>query len=368
MLEVGTLVRREELDDIAAAWDGLHADCGGGPFSSRIWFDCWWRSFGEGADVRIVTVWGAQRLVGVLPLQVRRRRIVGPLFLRSLHALSNDHSPEFSPLIDRHHRREALEALGRVVREDASVDRIGFERLALDEPALNDYQDTFSTSEFLLERAAWPGSYYVDFANDFETFYQSLGRSFRKDRNNKNNRLAKAGAVDFDVEEGYVPGTLDEFYEIEKTGWKSEQGTAIAQEERVRDFYDRLAMQSAGRGEFRLVRLRLDGRLIAGTYGLCLHRVFYFLKVAIDYSDDALMRHSPGQAMLYRLMQYCFDRQLEGFDFCGPFYDYEAKWTKGVRQKYVLDIYHRASARTKLFLALRAAKRALWKPEPSDLE
>lgn len=78
-----TAVLREARDfaSLRGEWDELYESCPRAtPFQSWAWLYSWWEAYGEGYELRLITVRDEGLLVGLLPLMVRR----GPGFRRLL--------------------------------------------------------------------------------------------------------------------------------------------------------------------------------------------------------------------------------------------------------------------------------------------
>jgi hypothetical protein len=79
-----------------------------------------------------------------------------------------------------------------------------------------------------------------------------------------------------------ISTVLADIVRLEASGWKGENGTAMASDPRMSRFYLDVAHQAARRGMLRLMCLRLDGRLLAFDYSLRSKSTLYNLKVAHD--------------------------------------------------------------------------------------
>src|SRR5215213_5569143 len=74
-----TAVLRDTTDfaSLKEEWDGLYQSCPSAtPFQSWEWLYSWWEAYGGAYDLRLVTVRNEGLLVGLLPLMVRRGRLL----------------------------------------------------------------------------------------------------------------------------------------------------------------------------------------------------------------------------------------------------------------------------------------------------
>ncbi|MGH3148196.1 MAG: GNAT family N-acetyltransferase, partial [Rubrobacter sp.] len=81
MLEVAVLDSAQDFVALEEEWEGLHRDSPlATPFQSWAWLYSWWEFYGEGYELRLVTLRDeAGLLVGLIPLMLERRRGFGRL-------------------------------------------------------------------------------------------------------------------------------------------------------------------------------------------------------------------------------------------------------------------------------------------------
>lgn len=84
---------------------------------------------------------------------------------------------------------------------------------------------------------------------------------------------------------------MDDFLDLEASGWKGESGTAIACNASERAYFEALMLDAAARGRAYVCSLELDGRPIAMTANLRSGNRVWGFKTA--YRDE-LSRYSPG--------------------------------------------------------------------------
>src|SRR5690349_3134871 len=71
---VDTIATSADFEALAPEWDGLvRATPRPSPFQLHGWLSEWWRHYGDGAALAVHVVRRDGRLIGALPLVVRRR-------------------------------------------------------------------------------------------------------------------------------------------------------------------------------------------------------------------------------------------------------------------------------------------------------
>jgi hypothetical protein len=151
------------------------------------------------------------------------------------------------------------------------------------------------------------------------------------------------------------PAALKSFYDLEGSGWKGAEGTAIQCDPRLRQFYDSVAEAAAGDGYLSLDFLELNGQPIAGHFGFNF-RGRYLLSKA-GYNEE-YRRYGPGQLLVNEILSETPQRGLHEFDFVGPATWDESRWAAARRTSYRIFIF-RKSWYGELLWELRISVRAL---------
>jgi CelD/BcsL family acetyltransferase involved in cellulose biosynthesis len=125
--------------------------------------------------------------------------------------------------------------------------------------------------------------------------------------NNKRNRLARTGELEYlhirDAQS--ITAAVDEFMNVEASGWKASEGTAIRCRPREVMFYHTVATRFAAAGAAQISLLRVGGKCIAGFYMLRTGRTLYWLKHGFD---EDFAKSSPGQLLFTELVADCLKR------------------------------------------------------------
>ena len=144
-----------------------------------------------------------------------------------------------------------------------------------------------------------------------------------------------------------VAGAIHEYGLLESTGWKGEEGSAVAADNVQGRFYREMLEDFCSRGEAVIYRLRLNGKTVASD--LCLERdgTLVILKTAYDESVQGL---SLGLLLHQEIFQSVFDEgKIRVIEFYGRLRDWHTKWTNEIRTMYHINFYRAgwvAKART----------------------
>jgi CelD/BcsL family acetyltransferase involved in cellulose biosynthesis len=290
-LRSGALVRpadgvhvAEGFKALAEEWDDLALRTGATPFARPGWMRAWWSAFGRG-ELRILTYRRGGELRAVLPLARYRGMLC---------SCSNVHSPLFDAVAAESEDLEALltQALGEAGHG------LTMRELDADGPlaaAARRVSDTGGCRWVVLEAS---NSSCIEPAPSWEEFEQSLRKGRRREARRRRRRLAETGEVTFQVFKelrGLKP-QLEEFFRLEGSGWKGEQGTAIRHSADTERFYDNVAAWAAENGLLRLTSMRVDGRPVAAGFAIDDGSRRHSLKVGYD---EGYSQYGPG--LLHRL-------------------------------------------------------------------
>jgi CelD/BcsL family acetyltransferase involved in cellulose biosynthesis len=123
------------------------------------------------------------------------------------------------------------------------------------------------------------------------------------------------------------PKALNRFYELEASGWKGKERTAILLYGR-KPFLDEVAASAARAGYFTLYLLELDGQLIAGHYGFT-HRACYY-SVVVAY-NEGFKEFSPGHLIIDEIVRDCAARGVRAYQTTGQDQEWKMRWTNQVQ-------------------------------------
>jgi hypothetical protein len=96
-----------------------------------------------------------------------------------------------------------------------------------------------------------------------------------------------------------IAAAVDRYADLESSGWKGKQGTAVGRSNVQGAFYRELMTDFAASGEARVAELYFDDKLVASRILLGGRNMLVVLKTTFD---ESLKNYSPGHMQLYMLM------------------------------------------------------------------
>ena len=335
---------RSPLDDVASEWETLADATGAGPFVRPGWFAAWSAAFGGGA----ISVLSARRdgqLVGALALLSRRSGLVSP---------TNWHTPAYGAVAGDD---EVAQALAREALQQGTV------RLDL---SFLDPGEAFAAA--VVEASGKAGrrlivrpvlrSPYVRLEGDFESYEASRPSKVRREIARRRKRLEDLGPVDVSFVDGSegLDALLAEGFAVEGSGWKTERGTAIAEDPAAARFYRDVAAWASAAGWLQLGFVRVDGRAVAFSYSLVVGDTCHVVKVGFD---PELSKYAVGKLLTREAIQRAYEQGLAVYDFLGAEDRYKLEWTEDVRERLRVQAFGRAPAGAASFVAWRYGRPAL---------
>ena len=290
-VRVETVSSLPEFERLAGSWDELVlAMPRPTPFLLHDWLREWWRHFGGDKELAVQVAYRGDRLVGALPLSIRRQRglriseFVGgtSAALADLLVASGEQPSTVDALVER------ATASGH---DFASLFGLpGSSRLveALPPDALR-----------MLERLEAP---VLDLSPGWEAVYaRKLSANARGHRRRRRRQLEKLGTVETSIartREELEPA-LEDAFRVYALRWQGRRDVSGFVSPPGKRFHRAALLRLAERDVPRLVTIRLDGRAIAFAMSLQLDSRGYGLTTAFD---PAFARVSPGwEAILLRL-------------------------------------------------------------------
>ena len=321
----------ELIEQLALEWRRLCQDGSySKPFFRPEWFRAYVRAFAPDKQIWLVTLRDRGRLSAVLPLAYEQVAIFG-LPVARLCGLANDHSPRFDLILGAGvSAEEAAAEIWKALRNFSGWDFLKAPNVpaggAFEEILHAAEQEGYPTGRW--ESFCTPSIALPEGGNPETAQLGGTDSKFRANLRRRKRKLTAQGNVLLRRVEKADPAELESFYRLEQAGWKGRQGSAIACKPSTRQFYDEVAREAGRFGYLSLYFLELDGRAVAGHFGLAHEGIYYCPKVGYDEQWHA---YSPGHLLVEAILRDCTARGLREFDFVGPKMEWKSDWTSQVR-------------------------------------
>jgi CelD/BcsL family acetyltransferase involved in cellulose biosynthesis len=311
----------EEVAEFQPEWDRL-ASQRRWPFAEFAWTrDCAKHLFPD-AKLAIYLVLRREELAAAVALCRPKRsahaalEIVGSTMLREANPLLADDAAALPYLVTQLALRKTPFALSRILDSEEL------------EPALR--LATRGLGHLMVRHPR--GAPYLVLSETMENFEKSLSANRRSDLARKRRKLSGLGTVEYESRypsREEVADDLREFEAIEATGWKGQQGSAIALRAGFHDFFSAVLGDMAATRRVRVDQLRLDGKTIAMQLGLVSGARYFLIKPTFDERWASV---SPGYQLTYESIRTSIADRLEVYEFLGSEDSWKLHWTRTVRR------------------------------------
>lgn len=371
----------ELLQSLAPDWRRLCDASSDEIFYRPEWAAAYLNAFAPQARITVLSAWVGSELRGVLPL-VRERAWLSGLPAVKLTVPANIHCFRLGMTLapdsqgeeaqgEEAPGEEALRALWQAVKALPGwtvldvfnvLEGNGIDRLA-----------ALARAEgFPVARKRTSQTLYLPIgasAKDLPAWMAGTRPKFRSHLRRARRQLEEQGKLVLKHYNTADPDALERFFELEGSGWKGAEGTAIKCDPRTRQFYTEVAQAAAAGGYLSLDFLELAGKPIAAHFGFNFRGRYFLAKAGYD---ETYRRYGPGQLLVNAILDETPQRGLHEFDFVGPATWDESRWAAARRTNYRVFIFRNnwygALLHAVRITARDAARRLLGRHEDESAE
>jgi len=343
-VEVRWLEDVAALDALGPAWDALAA-LDPTPFSSRAWYSAWWEGYGDGRGLRVCTVWDGDEVVALLPLCSVGGR---------LESMANIESCVVRPLA---RDAAALEqAVAAAVAERYELFEV--RRLPEDDPGIGALSAAARKAGRLSLVEPDVTSPIVDTTGTLEDYRRATKSKWHKNMWRLYRKLCREHDAQLHLIEppSDLERELREGFEVESSGWKGREGSAILSRADNQTFYRRLGERFHERGELRLSSISIDGRMVAWDFGILHRNRLYSPKSG--YLEE-LKPLAPGLVLELATIERCFEEGIEAHELLGSDEPYKLRFSNSARRHRVFRAFPRRPRPAVRYAWRRYAPRSL---------
>jgi hypothetical protein len=232
-------------------------------------------------------------LLGLFPFTLSRS--LRGLPVRVAHLLTRFYFSSSVPLIHRDVATSVLSALWAWMRTGKSPAPIlQFVSLPADGPFFASLSQTiFSSQKPSLIEVLYPRAAFLHEVERADYYQSNFSGRARKQHRRQKELLSEQGKWSFETltpDQDCEPWVA-EFLRLESSGWKGEQGTALASNPADANFFRAAAANAHAQQRLLMHRISLDGRAIASRCAWRAGDGAFLFKIAYD---ESLAKFSPG--------------------------------------------------------------------------
>jgi CelD/BcsL family acetyltransferase involved in cellulose biosynthesis len=278
----------DDLESLRPAWEALLEDFSGATtFSTWEWLAPWWRAFGEGRELLVLAFFDeSEKLVGLAPLQISRRRVTSFLNLRVL-GLWGDGSGDSDnldiPVRAGWEESVTLALLEFLKKESSQWDYCEFNTMPEDSPVGG-----------ILRRALLDGGWtqamhrlprmLLELPGTWDEYLKEASPKERENLRYYQRRVEKRYRVrvfNCTEEQDFAAG-LETLIRLHELRWHARGLPGTFASSSRRQFYSQLGRLLLVRGWLEFWLLELDGKPVAAQFGYRYRETVYCLQQGFD--------------------------------------------------------------------------------------
>jgi peptidoglycan/xylan/chitin deacetylase (PgdA/CDA1 family)/CelD/BcsL family acetyltransferase involved in cellulose biosynthesis len=317
----------DELTGLRQRWNELLAGSAGDTiFLTWEWLTAWWKNYGEGRPLMVLTAWEGDVLLGVAPLycDVVRRWGFAWKCLRFVGDGSQDSDYlDFFALAGR--EQDAMHALTDYLRDHRQEwDELDLHGPIAGSQCMAAFRQRASENGWRLEEEPVPCA-TLRLPQNWESYLKIMKPRFRtKVRSSltclqEQLQTAPVECRDSDQLKEWLPILFD----LHTQRWKTVGLPGVFRSQAKRNFYHDVSRLLLNRGWLAFHRLDWGDHALALQYGFVYRNRFYLLQEGYDPSFDSLR---PGVTLRGWLMRHWIERGLEEYDFLAGTAAYKFDW------------------------------------------
>ena len=362
-LTIRAVTTPEAFKGLAREWEALLSTVPGHSiFLTWEWLYYWALHYLDDSQLRILLAFDEhEKLVGIVPLYLRRSKNFAVITLRELRLLGSEVvcSSYLDLIVQEQHKPALLQSLYHYLFGDARDEwhLLTLSALPAESSTLDLWNELFAEAGKVGAVMTTSSCPVIRLPADLPTYRASLGRNRRYTLQRKTRYLQRAGRME--CIRVTSPADVDVAFEsvitLHQRRWSSRPGGGVFANGRARRFHRDIVRVLSERGRVCIDLLLLDDRPIAGVYGFLYQGVYYFYLPGFD--PDIVPKASPGVLLLHQVIE----RAIGGaqmVDLLQGSQSYKLEWSTDLRRLVTSRYYNRrASVATLTFLD--GAKQAL---------
>ena len=328
-----------EFTKLQDEWNTLLSQCDNDSvFLRHEWFRVWWCNFSNKNKLLILLAKKNGRLIGIAPLIQSRCKFLGISF-NSIEFMANTHSCRCDFIIIPNERINVLNKIENyLIKHRKNWKLLRFRDWSNDSRNKNYFKSLIENSVAITSDEGIMCSPYIRIRGEWKNYMSSLKSHFRSNLRRRERLLKQKGEVKIEVikHSDSLESDLLEGFQIEYSGLKGNNGTAIIAEKHVYDFYNELAHMAQANGWLRLHFLKVNGQRIAFSYTLSYKKCIFLLKIG---HLPKYARYSPGQILRMHEIKLAFQENYNLYDFLGFDMKWKYDWNPIIQTHQYLVIY-----------------------------
>lgn len=282
-------------------------------FLTHEWLSVWWKNLGKGNKLFILCVKEDGKILAIAPFMCSKGTLM-KLPVKKIEFIGAGWG--YGGIILTTKKKECLQTILEYIKKFGQEGILVLSQFSNSQESMDVLVDTLKKSSFLylVEKRLIP---YIPLEGSWDEYFNSKSSMFRKRVRQKERQLRRRGQVSFGRYNGSmdVSEIMEKVFEISLKSWKAKQGTAIASEFLVKNFYLDLANVFYKKGWLDITILEVNSKPIAYQFGACYQQKYFDIDIAFDLSYSSV---SPGNQLSFFVLRSLFGENISELDCLMP--------------------------------------------------
>ncbi len=310
-------------------------------YLTHEWFQCWWRSFGEGRKLFVLLAKEDGETIGIAPFCLKKTTYRNLVTINEMGFCANGISSCVDFIVVKNREQAIIQLVMEYLLDHRQLwDILRLERICTESPTngiLKTVLDKVKLPSRTTEGARSP---CMCTDGEWQTYLARRSRKFRSCMRYKLNRVKRLGDVVIErIEDGKdLNRCLSTIFDVSSKSWKHGVGTSIPQRPDQVTFYKYITESLGEKGWVRIWLLKYQDGCIAFEYQLVYNGIVYPIRADFDEEYHSI---SPGSFLEYNIINGAFDDPcIRKYDFGGTNYKYKLDWTPLVREHVNVAVFN----------------------------
>lgn len=347
-ITVKKLSEANVFESLREDWQKLFAVSDCAPFLSWNWLSVWFKHFGADRSPFILEVRREKELIGILPLCLREKKILG-LNLKRLGFIgeANGGADYLDLIAKREDKAEVLAAIFEFLKAEKDFDVIDLENLASDSEIVEFCRKDARLSDV----SVCP---QIDLSGGFDAILKQSKRADNFKRKSK--KLEKIEGFEFRsvTSPDEISEAFERFFYLHEKRWQESGGSELSGHPRLVLFQREAVLSLSKAGLIRFDELWAEGKCRASVYGLDNGKSFYYYNSGYDLDWAS---KSVGLVLIGLSVKNAIERGNVLYDFLRGDESYKFDWANQQNKLVTVNL----SRKTASAIAYRTINQASFK-------
>lgn len=328
MLKIEEINSYNDFEKLNKQWDALlHESNIDSFFLTHEWILSWWKNLGIDKKLFILVVRENEKILAIAPFMFSKGTLT-KMPVRKIEFIGAGWGYGGFILLDKH--EQCLNLIWNYLKEKSkSWDVAVLSNISINND-ISSIEKTIADSNllYIYEKNFIP---YIPLRDNWNNYISQRSYSFRRNLKNRERRINKIGKVKFERFNSNlkdINSLMNVLFDISKRSWKAKERTAIASDEKVKNFYLDLAKKLYEKNWLDISILKVNEKPISYKFGAIFKRKYIDIDIAFD---DDYSSFSPGNLHRCYLLKQLFEEDLDEVDSVMAF-DYKKELTNFKRE------------------------------------